>query len=460
MFKASDQPLKITLAYTDVPGFPGALPALVNDLDLEVVGPDGTLYRGNQFGAGESVPNAPSPDNLNNVEGVFLAQPMPGDYLVRVRASKIVQDAVASTPAIDQDFALVTSGDLTRPGVGLILLDRPSYTAPGVMQIEVLDAARAASNSVSVLVTNLTAHKSVSILLPAFGNYGAFTGAVATVTGTAGAGQIQIANGDNLEADYFDSTGTKRIATAVADLVPPAISAVTVATDLGVLTITWQTSEPANSIVHYGTNSSNLNLAVTNAALVTNHVVKLTRLIPGKTYYYLVSSTDAAGNTATNNNAGAYYTFIGLATPTVLLVDAYDTVAEEANGATVIPDSAYTNVLAAAGVSYGFWKVNARGYPQLADLQPFPVVIWRLTDDIVNYGVDADGLPDPTATNNTLNAQQQFMIQTYLNGGGSFFMASMGILTQLGDVPFRAECAASRRVHPKSRPAGAQPDGR
>ena len=120
----------------------------------------------------------------------------------------------------------------------------------------------------------------------------------------------------------------------------------------------------------------------------------------------------------------------------MLLVDAYDTVAEEANGSTVIPDSAYTNVLASAGISYGFWKVNARGYPQLADLQPFPVVIWRITDDIVNYGVDEDGLPDPTATNNTLNAQQQFMIQTYLNGGGSFFMASMGILSQLGDVPF------------------------
>ena len=50
--QGADEPLKITLAYTDVPGFPGAIPALVNDLDLEVVGPDGTLYRGNQFGAG------------------------------------------------------------------------------------------------------------------------------------------------------------------------------------------------------------------------------------------------------------------------------------------------------------------------------------------------------------------------------------------------------------------------
>ena len=437
--QGADQPLKITLAYTDVPSFPGAIPALVNDLDLEVVGPDGTLYRGNQFGAGESVPNAPTPDHLNNVEGVYLSVPTPGDYLVRVRASKVVSDARLDTTAVDQDFALVSSGDLLRPGTGFILLDRPAYTAPSQIQAEVFDADRAASNTVSVLFTNLTQHKGLTNLLHTLGNYGTFTGAVATVTGTAAANQIQIANGDSLEADYVDIGGVKRSATAVANLVSPGISAVTTTTDVGVLTITWQTTEPATSLVRYGTNSANLNLSVTNLALVTSHVVKLTGLVTGKTYYYLVSSTDAAGNITTNNNSGSNYTFTGITTPTVLLVDAYDTVAETANGATVIPDSSYTNVLSAAGITYGFWKVNARGYPQLTDLQPFPVVIWRVTDDIINYGVDADGLPDPTATNNTLNASQQYMIQSYLNGGGSFFMASMGILSQLGDVPFRQD---------------------
>jgi hypothetical protein len=437
--QGADQPLKVTLAYTDVPGFPGAIPALVNDLDLEVVAPDGTLYRGNQFGAGESVPDAPTPDHLNNVEGVYLSEPEPGDYLIRVRASKVVQDARLDTAAIDQDFALVSSGDLARPGTGFILLDRPSYTAPGTMQIGVFDAGRSGSTSVSVLVTNLTAHRSVTTLLHAPGNYGAFTGTVATVTGTAGAGQIQVANGDNLEADYFDSGGVKRIATAVADFIPPTISAVASTTDVGVLTITWLTSEPATSVVLYGTNSSNLNLGVTNWALVTSHSVKLTGLIPGTTYHYLIIGSDAAGNTAVNNNGGAFFTFIGIATPTVLLLDAYDTVAEEANGAPVIPDSAYTNLLVSAGISFGFWKVNTRGYPQLADLKPFPVVMWRLTDDEVYYGVDPYGLPDPTATNNTINPPQQFMIQSYLNGGGSFFLASMGVLTQLGDVPFRRD---------------------
>ena len=435
--QGADQPLKITLAYTDVPGFPGANPALVNDLDLEVVAPDGTLYRGNQFGAGESVPNAPTPDKLNNVEGIYLAQPVPGDYLVRVRGSRIVADAISGTSATDQDFALVASGNLVRLGQGFILLDRPSYTAPGLIQIAVFDAVRAASNSVNVVVTNLTAHTSVTKTLNAAGNYGVFTGAVATVAGPAGAGQIQIANGDNLNAVYLDANGLKRTAIAVADFVTPAINFVAAVTDVGVLTITWQTGEPATSIVHYGTNSSALNLGVTNLALVTSHAVKLTGLIPGKTYYYEIVSGDAAGNTATNNNGGGFYTFTGVATPTVLLVDAYDTAIEQGTSSTVIPDSTYTNVLTAAGIRFGFWKVNERGSPQLADLKPFPVVIWRTTDDALNYGYDQDGLPDPSATNNTLNAQQQYMIQTYLNGGGSFFMASMEILSRLGDVPFR-----------------------
>jgi len=433
----NDQPLKITLAYTDVPGFPGAIPALVNDLDLEVVAPDGTLYRGNQFGTEDSAPNAPTPDNLNNVEGVYLSQPMPGDYLIRVRASKVVQDARNDTPAIDQDFALVSSGNFVRPGTGFILLDRPAYTAPGTINIEVIDPSRAANNSVSVLITNLTGHHAVTSLAQGVGNYGAFTSSVTTVTGATGSGQIQVANGDILEADYVDSGGVQRSTTASVNLIPPTISSVAANVDIGVMTITWQTSEPATSIVHYGTNSSNLNLGVTNLALVTSHLVRLSGLSSGTTYYYAVISSDAAANTATDNNSGANYSFIGVPTPTVLLVDAYDTVAEENSGSTVIPDSAYTNALAMAGVNYGFWKVSSRGSPQLSDLQAFPVVMWRLTDDEVNYGVDADGLPDPTATNNTLNAQQQFMIESYLNGGGSFFMASMGILSQISDGQFR-----------------------
>jgi hypothetical protein len=435
--QGSDQPLKITLVYTDVAGFPGAIPALVNDLDLEVVGPDGTLYRGNQFAAGESVPNAPLADNLNNVEAVHLNQPLPGNYVVRVRARNVVEDARLETAAIDQDFAVVISGDLARPGVGLVLLDRTNYTAPSVINLEVLDPARASSNSVSMLVKSTTEPAGETVTLTAAGSYGAFTGAVATVVGVAVPdGKLQIHNGDAIEADYVDTSATKRVANATANLIPPTLTAVSVSSDLGVITVTWQTSEPADSAVQFGTNKL-FNLSLTNSTLLTSHSLRLARLVPGLTYYFFVASTDEAGNSTTNNSAGNYYSFVAVPTPTVLMVDDYDSAGEAAAGSTVIPDSAYTNALAAAGFDYAFWKVTERGSPQLADLQPFPVVIWRTTDDIVNYGVTPDGLPDPTATNNTLSAHQQFMIQSYLNGGGSFLMASMGILSQLGDVDFR-----------------------
>ena len=429
----ADQPLKITLAYTDVPGFPGAIPALVNDLDLEVVAPDGTLYRGNQFAANDSVPNAPSPDTLNNVEAVHLSQPTPGDYLVRVRARSVVQDARLDTAAIDQDFALVVSGDLARPGGGSVLLDRTAYSAPGIIQVSVFDPSWASTNNISVLLKSTTELVGEPLVLHSSGSFGAFTGAVATVLGpAAGDGKLEIHSGDTIEADYVDSSGVRRVATAVADLAPPVISSVAASMDLGVITVTWQTSEPASSIVRYGTNFT-FNLALTNSDLASSHSVRLTGLLPGQTYEFYITSADAAGNAATNDNAGSYFSFIGIATPTVLLVDAYDPV----SGSPDIPDSTYTNALAAAGFSFAHWKFSARGSPQLADLQAYPVVMWRTIDDVINYGVDEDGLPDPSATNNTLTAQQQFMIQNYLNGGGSFFMASMGILTQLGNVPFR-----------------------
>ena len=429
----SDQPLKITLTYTDVAGFPGAIPALVNDLDLEVVGPDGTLYRGNQFAGSDSAANAPSPDALNNVEAVHLSQPVPGDYLVRVRARHIVQDARLDTAAIDQDFALVVSGGLARPSAGSILLDRPAYTTPGVIRLAVFDTVRAASNAVSVLVKSTTEPAGENYFLQTAGGYGAFTGTVTTVVGPAVAdSKLEVHQDDVIEARYVDSFGSNRTATATTDIVPPLISGVTATIDLGVITISWQTSEPASSIVRYGTNLT-FSLAVSNSALSTSHSIRLSKLVTGSNYLFYVASADVAGNTTTNHNSGAYFSFIGVATPTVLMVDAYDPV----SGSPVIPDSAYTDALTSAGFSFARWKVADRGSPQLYDLQPFPVVLWRTIDDIINYGVDEDGLTDPSATNNTITAQQQFMIQSYLNGGGSFFMASMGILSQLGNVPFR-----------------------
>ncbi len=102
-------PLRVTVAWTDAPGLPGQdpAPALVNDLDLVVVAPDGTTYLGNVFDGGASVPGG-GPDRLNNLENVWLPAPQAGTYTIEVVAHRIPADGVPGLAgATDQDFALV-----------------------------------------------------------------------------------------------------------------------------------------------------------------------------------------------------------------------------------------------------------------------------------------------------------------------------------------------------------------
>ena len=166
-----------------MPGFPAAIPALVNDLDLEVVGPAGELYRGNAFLDGESVSGTPAADNLNNVECVYLSEPPPGEYVVRVRARNVPEDARIDTPAIDQDFALVISGAFPPAGTGVLALDRSVYTAPGQMGVRLFDSDLAGTGAATVLVRSTTETNAESLTLHPFGSSGTFTGAIATATG-------------------------------------------------------------------------------------------------------------------------------------------------------------------------------------------------------------------------------------------------------------------------------------
>ncbi len=420
----SFEPLKITLAYTDVPGFPGAVPALVNDLDLEVVAPDGRIFRGNQFEAGESVPDAPTADNINNVEGVHILEPQPGEYIVRVRASNVALDARRDTPnAIDQDFALVVSGDIPMPGIGIVLFDRSAYTAPSKINLKLIDSNLAGQTSANVRLRSTTETNGELITLRTSSTTGVFTGSVVTVTGAAVVdGRLQIAHGNLIQADYFDaSAGVTRIFAAFADLLPPVISNVSVTNQFGQMIVSWTTDEDANSVVRFNTNST-LSRSVTNSARVTFHEVELSSLVAGRTYRFAVSSTDAAGNTSTNNNGGANFTFVAVPASTVLLVDAY--IPDDSGESLAIPLSTYTNAMAQTGVSYDVWNKAARGSPTLANLRSYQIVMWRINDAYLR----SDDKPD---------SAEQSTIQRYLNIGGSFLMASMDLLTRVGEVPFR-----------------------
>jgi hypothetical protein len=414
------EPLKVTLTYTDEPGFPGAIPALVNDLDLEVVAPDGSVYRGNQFDQGRSVANAPGHDNINNVEGVFIASPVPGEYLLRVRARNVVADARADTGVVDQDFALVTSGLLAAPGTSVIFLDRNAYRAPGTIKITVFDQDHAGNPSATVLVRSTTETLGENYLLNAADGGGTFTGSVATLTGPAVTdAKLQVAHNDTIEVRYFDaSVGSNQTATARVDLVAPVITNVTSTNEFGYTLITWTTDEPANSIVRFNTNAT-LSHAVTNSALTTDHAVAVIGLTANQTYFFHVASTDEAGNSATNNNGGALYMFVAPTVSSVLLVDAYYNDLFD-----VPPLSGWTTPLTQLGITYDVWNKQSRGSPAFTNLLPYRVIIWRVAE----FPFDANNLG--------WTAPEQNALADYLRAGGSLFTASMELLTRLEEGGF------------------------
>lgn len=105
---SDDAPLKITLTWTDPAGSSGCTVCHINDLDLVVTAPDGTVYRGNQFAGAWSEAEAEGRDASNNVENVFIESPQFGEWSIEV-----VAVSVAENPNLlsGQDFALVASGD-------------------------------------------------------------------------------------------------------------------------------------------------------------------------------------------------------------------------------------------------------------------------------------------------------------------------------------------------------------
>lgn len=90
-----------TLCWTDYPGTVGAAKALVNDLDLEVIGPDSTRYKGN----GQA-----TWDRLNPTERVVIAQPAAGIYQLVVRGYNV--------PNGPQPYALVVVSKHLSAGAG------------------------------------------------------------------------------------------------------------------------------------------------------------------------------------------------------------------------------------------------------------------------------------------------------------------------------------------------------
>ncbi len=98
------EPLKITLVWTDYWGAANANPAIVNNLDLRVTSPTGTVYLGNVYSGGQSTPGG-SADTRNVEECVRRNVPEIGNWTIRVTGTNVPQGT-------NQPYALVVTGGL------------------------------------------------------------------------------------------------------------------------------------------------------------------------------------------------------------------------------------------------------------------------------------------------------------------------------------------------------------
>jgi len=133
------EPLRITLVWSDPKAVAGASVALVNNLDLEVIDPQGAVYRGNvNFANAYSQPaNGGAFDNRNPVEAVYVQFPLPGTYTVRVIGANVPgngQTQVIAQPdnqPIDsnrQGYALIATGNFTAGAQAVASLGSTSVT--------------------------------------------------------------------------------------------------------------------------------------------------------------------------------------------------------------------------------------------------------------------------------------------------------------------------------------------
>lgn len=104
---------KLMLYWHDQPSSYYTLKNLVNDLDLTVQLPDGSVYDPmvlDTSAAGVTNPAVMGKDHLNNIEQVVIGHALPGRYTVRVKGYKV--------PVGPQQFRVVYSS--TEPGLKLI----------------------------------------------------------------------------------------------------------------------------------------------------------------------------------------------------------------------------------------------------------------------------------------------------------------------------------------------------
>lgn len=211
---SASQKLKVTVVWTEPPASAstGTGNATTNNLDVEVISPSGTIYKGNVFSGGISIEDGTA-DAKNNVEQVHVVSPQTGNWVVRVKGTAVNVGT--------QGYAVAITGAINPPAPPssiVITPDLPSVVAPGV--------------ATEIQVT-LTPDNDTLVGTPTFHyrlNGGGFTSApMSLVGGEVWAATLPAATCDDSPEFYFTATG----ASSGTNTLPPGGASDPFSTDVG-----------------------------------------------------------------------------------------------------------------------------------------------------------------------------------------------------------------------------------
>ncbi len=299
---AAGAELRATLTWFDPEAAAGAALTLVNNLDLEVTGPGGLVYRGNVFASGTSTTGG-SADALNTVEQVRLSAPASGSYEFRVSATAVPGNGRPETDA--QGYALAVSGAFALPNPAVL-------PAPTALAVTGNDGA-----GVAIGFTGVSAAQGYQLYRAAgtcasaaAGDFRLVAHATATpLVDTRSQGGLSHAYkaravGGDVEGDLSGCVDAVSLdACTLLPTIERTALAANGASDTCKVALAWTAAQPTcplASTMTYALQRST-HPYMTGATTVASGIATLahddTGVNSGTTYYYRLSASDDLGNT-------------------------------------------------------------------------------------------------------------------------------------------------------------------
>jgi hypothetical protein len=378
--------LKVTLAWDDPPGTPLVSPALVNDLDLRVIGPGGATFW--PWTLNPANPSAAAvrtvKDGINNIEQVLISTPIPGTYLVEIEAFDIAEGGA-------QPFSVATSH------TPVICADTPSFAGlasatPGDSCGEIeLSWNPALSNCDPAGEITYNVYRGTFPLFLPLGSNRVFQGLATTSITDFGLepGQTYyyvVRAEDSLSGEEFNGVKRNTVPPPSPDLAAPVFAGLQSAIpgpECGEVVLSWPAaletcSAPTAYEIHRATEPGFVPGPQTRVATTFAAGFVDTSVPPGTPHTYLVRAIDSSGNADANDARLAV-------TPTVLDIDMFhvDFEPDGAGWSTIPPNDAQT----------GLWEwgdPSPTAYQSADDATPGGVNCWvtQLSTSPSNGDVD------------------------------------------------------------------------